>query len=52
MAQVGVAVHGRAADVHTHMAGMDGNEEFLPARHRIGQIEISHKKKQSENPDC
>ena len=42
--QMGLPVHGGTAHIHPHMARMNGHEQFLPVRQRIGQIEISHKK--------
>ena len=42
VSQMGVAVDGGAADIHAHMAGMHGHEEFLAVRKGIGQSEISH----------
>ena len=42
VAEVGVAVDGRPADVHPHVAGMDGLEEFLPAGQCIGNEEFAH----------
>ena len=44
MAQMGVAIDGGTAHIHPYMAGMDGNEEFLPACQGIGQIKVTHKK--------
>ena len=44
MSQVRVPIDGRAADIHAHVARMDGHEELLAARQGIGQKEISHKK--------
>ena len=42
MAEVGVAIDGRAADIHAHMAGMDRLEKFLAAGQRIGNEEFAH----------
>ena len=50
--QMSVSVDGGTADIHAHMTRMNRYKEFLAARQGIGQKEISHKKKQSENPDC
>ena len=44
VAEMRVPIDGRAADVHAHVARMDGHEELLAARQGIGQKEISHKK--------
>ena len=40
MAEMGVAIDGRAADIHPHMAGMHRLEEFLAAGQGIGDEEI------------
>jgi hypothetical protein len=52
VAQMGVAVNGRTAHIHAHMARMNGDEELLAACKGIGQIEISHKKSSLKNSDC
>ena len=38
MAQVGVAIHGGAADIHPHMSFVDGFEQFLVPGKGIGQV--------------
>ena len=45
MAEMGVAVDRRTADIHADMAFMDRLEQFLGAGEGIGQIEGSHIKK-------
>ena len=42
VSEMGVAVDGGPADIHAHVAGMDGHEELLAVRKRICQSEISH----------
>ena len=44
VAQMGVAVYGRAADIHTHMTFMDRFEKFLVLGKGVRQIKIPHLK--------
>ena len=41
VAQMGVAIDGRTADIHPHHSGMHGFEEFLAVCQRIVDIEIA-----------
>ncbi len=40
--QMGIPVYGRAANIHSDMARVDGHEKFLSARKGIGKAKISH----------
>ena len=42
MAEVGVAVNGRAADIHAGVTGMDRNEKLLLVSQGIGKKQVSH----------
>ena len=43
MSQVGISVHGRAADIHSDMTRSDRYKLFLPPGHGICKIKVSHR---------
>ena len=42
VAQMGIAINGWTAHIHSGMAGVNGLEDLLPVGHCIGKSENSH----------